>query len=66
VSFVSRGIKIGQDGYGGHTYLTKSEAKHVIAIARRHGCKRVGFPSSLNGGGKVFANMRFSSMGKKR
>jgi hypothetical protein len=47
-------------------YLTKKEAKNAIVIARKHGCKRVGFPSSVNAGGIVYAYMQFSSMEKSR
>ncbi|MFA5745650.1 MAG: hypothetical protein WC932_02195 [archaeon] len=48
-----------------YRYLTKEEATRAISIARKHGCERVEFPPSLNAGGKVFATMSFSSMGKK-
>ena len=46
-----------------YKYLTKEEAKTVIAIAHKHECERVGFPLSLNARGKVYATMTFSSMG---
>jgi hypothetical protein len=46
-----------------YKYLTKEEAKTVINIAHKYGCKRVGFPPSVNAGGKVYATIYFSSMG---
>lgn len=46
-----------------HIYLTKEEAKNVITIAKKHGCKNVMFPKDRNAGGLLWATVTFSSMG---
>jgi hypothetical protein len=48
-----------------YTYLTKDEAKNVIIIMKKHGCKRINFPPDVNAGGKLYAMAYFSSMGVK-
>jgi hypothetical protein len=61
------GAGIGSGG-SGFVYFAKSlsdsDAKIVIQTMRKHGCNRVGFPPSLNAGGKLHMVALFSPMGK--
>lgn len=61
------GAGLGNSGQGYISFgrsLSPSEARNVITIMRKYGCKRIGFPPSINAGGKVRVTAAFSPMGK--